>query len=107
MANTSEPTPIPVPLLVGRGSEQRLLRDQLTEATTRQGRLVLLGGVAGIGKTSLAKDLAREAADRGLLVLTGHCYDLSATPPYGPWLDLATGYRPNGDLPPLPPALVG
>ena len=53
-----------------------------------RGRLVLLGGEAGIGKTTLARDLAAEAAARGVRVLTGACYDLTNTPPYGPWLDL-------------------
>ena len=42
----------------------------------------------------------------GSLSLTGHCYDLSATPPHGPWLDLAARYRPGDDLPPLPRALA-
>ena len=49
------------------------------------GRLVLIGGEAGIGKTALAEALLAEAAEQGALVLVGRCYDLSETPPYGPW----------------------
>ena len=67
----------------------------------------MIGGEAGIGKTTLVRTLAREAADAGILVLTGHCYDLSTTPPYGPWLDLAARYVQTDNLPPLPAALVG
>ena len=67
---------------------------------------MIVGGEAGIGKTALARDLATEAEAAGFAVLTGHCYDLSATPPYGPWLDLAARYRPGADQPPLPKVLA-
>jgi hypothetical protein len=39
---------------------------------------VLVGGEAGIGKTSLVTELARRADEQGWLVLTGHCIDLAA-----------------------------
>lgn len=67
--------------------------------------MVLLGGEAGIGKTALARDFAAEARRRGLFVLAGHCYDLTATPPYGLWLDLAARYRASDGLPQLPDSL--
>ncbi len=67
--------------------------------------LVLVGGEAGIGKTTLVEDLSIQAEVRGCLVLWGHAYDLSVTPPYGPWLEIWRQYRALGDatLPPLPP----
>ena len=46
------------PLLVGRAREQDILREELAAAFGGRGRLVLLGGEAGIGKTTLAQDLA-------------------------------------------------
>jgi DNA-binding CsgD family transcriptional regulator/tetratricopeptide (TPR) repeat protein len=67
---------------------------------------VLLGGEAGVGKTTIAKALCREAADRGALALVGRCYDLTDTPAYGPWLDAFGGYQPEGDLPPPPAAFT-
>jgi DNA-binding CsgD family transcriptional regulator len=91
---------------VGRDAERALLQEQFHSAQNGQGRLVLIGGEAGIGKTTLARELSREAADQGATVLTGHCFDLTSTPPYGPWLDLAARYRQEGDLPALPNALV-
>jgi DNA-binding CsgD family transcriptional regulator len=95
------------PLLVGRAGEQVFLREELATALGGHGRLVLLGGEAGIGKTSLARDLAWEAHERRASVLTGSCYDLTNTPPYGPWLDLFEGYQPESDLPPAPPTFAG
>ena len=75
-------------ILVGRTQEQVFLREELVAALGGRGRLVLLGGEAGIGKTTLAKNLGREANALGAYVLSGNCYDLTNTPPYGPWLDL-------------------
>ena len=59
-----------------------------TAALAGHGSLVLIGGEAGIGKTALAEALCREAAEQGALVLVGRCYDLTETPPYGPWVEL-------------------
>jgi predicted ATPase len=95
----------PRPSFVGRVRERRAFRECLDAALEGRGSLVLLGGEAGIGKTALAREFAAEAQRRGLLVLTGHCYDLTATPPYGPWLDLAARYRAGDGLPSLPDAL--
>jgi predicted ATPase len=95
------------PLLVGRAREQVFLREELAATIGGHGRLVLLGGEAGIGKTALAKDVAREAIARGATVLAGYCYDLTNTPPYGPWLDLVGAYRPTGALPPARAAFAG
>jgi len=67
-----------------------------------QGNLVLIGGEAGIGKTTLAEAICREATQRGALVLTGRCFDLAETPPYGPWLYLFERYPAGGALPALP-----
>jgi len=71
-----------------------------------RGQLVLLGGEAGVGKTTIAEALCREAADRGALALVGHCYDLTDTPPYGPWTDAFGDYQPDGDLPSPPTAFA-
>ncbi|MDF2757615.1 MAG: transcriptional regulator, LuxR family, partial [Thermomicrobiales bacterium] len=95
------------PVLVGREREQVFLREELAAALSGHGRLILLGGEAGIGKTTLARDLARDAAARGGCVLTGHCYDLTNTPPYGPWLDLVATYAPDPTLPSPPVAFAG
>jgi DNA-binding CsgD family transcriptional regulator len=92
--------------VVGRDHERARLHEALNAASAGQGGLVLIGGAAGIGKTTLARDLIQDARARDMLVLAGHCYDLTNTPPYGPWLDLVAGYRPGDRLPPPPSAFA-
>jgi len=99
-------TPRWAPLLVGRTLEQLFLREELAAVLAGRGRLVLIGGEAGIGKTSLARDLVPEAVARGARVLTGACYDLTNTPPYGPWIDLFDACAHDRDLPPPPAAFA-
>ena len=92
------------PLLIGRDRELATLRDHLARAISGEGSLVLIGGEAGIGKTALADALCREAREQGALVLVGRCYDLTETPPYGPWVELFARYR-QADAIPSPPAV--
>jgi DNA-binding NarL/FixJ family response regulator len=97
--------------LYGRDAELTVLRAALDEAVAGRGRLVLVGGEAGIGKTSLVQALAAEATAAGVAVLAGGCDDLGTTPPYGPWIELLRAYEPDDDpartdLPPLPPGLA-
>ena len=84
-----------------------MLRAELFAACSGRGRLVLLGGEAGIGKSTLAQDLVGTTAGHTTRVLAGHCYDLTNTPPYGPWLDLFQGSQPVPDLPVPPAAFAG
>jgi predicted ATPase len=95
------------PLLVGRSREQEILRAELAAARGGHGRLVLLGGEAGIGKSTLAQDLVATTVAHTTRVLAGHCYDLTNTPPYGPWLDLFQGSQSVPDLPAPPAAFSG
>jgi DNA-binding CsgD family transcriptional regulator len=102
----SSPAASASPPLVGREREQAALCAALDAAFVGHGALVLLGGEAGIGKTALAEWLLAEAQDRGALVLVGRCYDLTETPPYGPWAE-AFAQAPRGDDRPAPPDLTG
>ena len=81
------PTP-PFPF-VGRSSELATLRTLLERAEGGEGGLVLLAGEAGGGKTRLVRELAHEAAARGVLVLYG-ASDAAVSVPYQPlreWLE--------------------
>ena len=85
--------------MVGRDSELRELQELLRRSRTGQGGLVICSGEAGVGKTTLVGAAAALAREQGGRVLTGHCYDLSAAPPYGPWIEIAREAAPRPDLP--------
>jgi DNA-binding CsgD family transcriptional regulator len=98
------------PLLVGRERERALLGEQLAAMLAGRGRLVLVSGEAGIGKTTLVNDLTLHAVEGGARVLAGHCYDLTLTRPYGPWIEIARAYQAESERsatsrrsPPEPP----
>ncbi len=78
--------------LIGRDAELVALRDALDEARQGRGRLVLISGEAGIGKTRLLAELRVEAAARGTRVLLGHCHQTEQVLPFRPLIDcLRTG----------------
>jgi DNA-binding CsgD family transcriptional regulator/tetratricopeptide (TPR) repeat protein len=65
------------------------------EAVAGDGRLVFVGGEAGVGKTSLVRRFA-EYVPSGTRVLTGDCEPLATPAPLGPLLDMAA--EVPGDL---------
>src|SRR5215211_7123508 len=71
---------------VGRARELRDLVAALDEAGDGRGRLVLLSGEPGIGKTRLMQEVARQAADRGWQVAAGRCWEEGGAPAYWPWI---------------------
>ena len=72
--------------LLGREREMAVLRAALASASRGRGRLVLLSGEAGIGKTRLADAFALEARDHGARVAWGRCWEAGGAPVYWPWL---------------------
>jgi predicted Rossmann-fold nucleotide-binding protein len=66
---------LPNDIFVGREAELGALRRAFEDAVAAQGRLVLIGGEPGIGKSRLAAELARECTQRGALVLWGRCWE--------------------------------
>lgn len=70
---------------VGRRGELQLLHDALGGALAGRGRVVMLSGEAGIGKTRLAQEAATLAVRRGMLTLWGRCLEEPGAPPFLPW----------------------
>lgn len=91
--------PYPV---VGREREREQLLHVFDSAISGSGRLVLVSGQAGIGKTTLIEHVAHDATERDMLVMNGGCYDLTTTPPYGPWMEVLRRY-PADSSPIKPP----
>ena len=73
-------------IFVGRERELADLVAGLDDAETGRGRLFLLGGEPGIGKSALADELARYARERGARVVSGRCWEAGGAPPYWPWI---------------------
>ncbi len=81
-------------ILAGRDRELAMLRRWLAEALAGHGRLVVLTGPPGIGKTRLAEELADGARQAGQRVLWGRAVEERGAPPLWPWrrvLDAAGG----------------
>ncbi|HET7014489.1 MAG TPA: AAA family ATPase [Streptosporangiaceae bacterium] len=70
--------------IVGRGREQAELASALTAARAGHGRVVLVLGEAGMGKSVLADWLVSEAEQAGLRVARGAC-SAAGMPPLWPW----------------------
>ena len=71
-------------IFVGRDREMAELRSALDDAIAGRGRLVMLAGDPGIGKTSTVRELASYAEEQGVKALWGWCYEEKGTPPYWP-----------------------
>jgi DNA-binding CsgD family transcriptional regulator/tetratricopeptide (TPR) repeat protein len=76
-------------VLLERSEQLATLVEQLAAVTeTKSGRLVLVGGEAGVGKTALVRRFADENGDRAR-TLFGACDPLFTPRPLGPFLDVA------------------
>ena len=77
-------------LIVGRDHDLAELDAAFREVVAGRGRLALIGGEAGIGKTTLIEQFTRGAVAAGATIFTGACYEFESIPPYGPWLEALT-----------------
>jgi DNA-binding CsgD family transcriptional regulator len=82
---------------VGREAELAALTADLEAAAAGRGRVVLLAGEPGIGKTRLAEELAAQATARGVLVLWGRCWEGEGAPAFWPWVQVVRGYVRTAD----------
>lgn len=69
--------------IIGRDSELAELRAGLLEALAGRGRLFLVAGEPGIGKTRLADQISVEARNRSATVLWGDAGTAATRPPSG------------------------
>ena len=89
------PPPLPAALeraagrpLVGRAGAAALLRRRFAAAAAGERRFVLLAGEPGIGKTTLAAAIGREAHERGDAVVLYGRSDEEAPAPYQPFAEM-------------------
>ncbi len=73
-------------VLLERERVLRRIEDLLEDATTTRGRLVALGGEAGVGKSTVV-DAVLERARARLPVAVGHCDNVAAPAALGPLIE--------------------
>src|SRR5919109_872523 len=90
-SDNSDVAQLVCPSIVGRDAELARLERCLAETLQGIGRLVVLSGEAGIGKTRLAREVAGRALAAGMRVRTGRAVQASAPIPYRPVIEAVQG----------------
>src|SRR5882672_1499616 len=90
---TSEPS-----TFVGRAAELGELRAALDDAAAGRGRLFLISGEPGIGKTRLADEFAVIATGIGARALRGRCGQGESFPDYWPWIQAIGSFEPSDEV---------
>jgi diguanylate cyclase (GGDEF)-like protein/putative nucleotidyltransferase with HDIG domain len=86
-------TPSPAPQLkierfVGREEELRRLERLLDATVHGEPSVAAIVGEAGVGKSTLLRQLAPEVRERAGWLVSGGCLEADVRPPYGPWAEV-------------------
>lgn len=101
---------LPSAPLIARGVELEMLAIEVNNAVGGLGRLILLAGEPGAGKTRLAQEAFLNARNHGFALGVGSCLENRRSVPYYPFLDVvaalaaaagAAGQDPFADRPHL------
>jgi class 3 adenylate cyclase len=84
-------------VFVGREKEMDELRAGLEDALSGRGRLLMLVGEPGIGKTRTSEEFATYSGLRNAQVLWGRCYEGEGAPAYWPWVQVVRSYVHDRD----------
>ena len=87
------------PPLEGRTSDLALLDEALTNAAAGRGRMVLLAGEPGIGKTRLAEEFVARATSAGARVAWGGSNEGEGAPAFWPWIQVLRAVLDQDDQP--------
>ncbi len=82
----------PAAPFLGRDNELDMLRLWLRSAWSGQGKVILLTGDSGVGKTRLAAETLRAAASAGMTTLFGAAYEQEGQLPYQPFVEAFDAY---------------
>jgi predicted ATPase len=83
------------PVLIGRASNLDAIDRLIDHAANGAGRVALIAGEAGIGKSRLVDEIKSRAASRGMLLLQGGCFEIDRSLPYAPFIDLLRTFFTN------------
>lgn len=84
-------------VFVGREEEVAQMRGAVEDALEGNGRLLLIGGEPGIGKTRTAEELGTYARLRGFSVHWGWSHEGEGAPAYWPWAQAIRSYVKEAD----------
>ncbi len=82
---------------IGRERALAVLDGALAEAIAGRGRVALLVGEPGIGKTRTAEEVAKRARRAGAAVRVGRCFDGEGAPAFWPWVQVLRACFEDGD----------
>lgn len=82
---------------VGRERERATLTEALDGVARGRGRLVLLVGEPGIGKSRLAEEVMADARARDANVIVGRCWEAGGAPAYWPWVQALRAYARDAE----------
>lgn len=91
-------------LFVGRERVMASLGARLSDVSEGRGRVVMLAGEAGIGKTAIVREFTTLARARGTVVRSGSCSEGGWQPAYGPWVEALDGLPDIPETASLPPS---
>ncbi|HEU5184841.1 MAG TPA: diguanylate cyclase [Gemmatimonadaceae bacterium] len=106
--------PLGIERFVGRVTELRQLVNLLDDAKAGRPAIVAIAGEAGIGKTTLLRQLEPEVRLRSGSLVIGRGREADVQPPYAPWAEVIAAIRRTSpvnhrtwhELPHLVPALA-
>ena len=84
---------------VGRSNEIRSLVLALDQSVHGGPQTRLVIGEAGVGKSTLVRQLLPESRLRGAVVVTGRAMESESRPPFGPWVEALGGLHALGLAP--------
>lgn len=106
-AKTSQPRSRAPSVLVGRERDLATLLSGLDDAASSRGRLFLISGEPGVGKTRLADEVAAAAEAKGMTLLIGHCSEHDEAVAYLPFVEILENFVGRTQDPELLRAALG
>ena len=92
---------------VGRTRELRMMVGALDSSVHSNPQTRVVIGEAGVGKSSLVRQLLPEARLRGAVVVTGRALESESRPPFGPWTEIIAAIHALGIGPARTWSLLG
>ena len=78
--------------MVGRERELATVLSGLEDAASGRGRLILISGEPGVGKTRLADEVAAAADAKRMAILVGHCSEHDEAVAYLPFVEILENF---------------